>query len=93
MAAVTARRSQTFIGAKHRSRLARLDKPVAVNATARELACLIYNMVTRGVNDGGEVHIFAEVCWSAPTRCMTEHLASRRVKPLRGSFAALRPFG
>ena len=58
-------------------------------------------MPTRGVerylhsivNDGGEVHIFAEVCWSAPTRCMTEHLASRRVKPLRGSFAALRPFG
>ena len=45
------------------------------------------------VNDGGEVHIFAEVCWAAPTRCMTEHLASRRVKPLRGSFAALRPFG
>ena len=45
------------------------------------------------VNDGGEVHIFAEVCWAAPTKCMTEHLASRRVKPLRGSFAALRPFG
>ncbi len=37
IAAVTARRSQTFIGAKHRSRLARLEKAVAVNATAREL--------------------------------------------------------
>ena len=59
IAAVTARRSQTFIGAKHRSRLARLEKAVAVNATARELACLIYNMVTRGtqyVERGMEAH-------------------------------------
>ena len=48
MAAMTARSSQTFIGAKHRSRLARLDTSVAVVATARELACLIYLMVTRG---------------------------------------------
>ena len=59
MAAVTARRSKTFIGAKHRSRLARLEKAVAVNATARELACLIYNMVTRGteyVERGMEAH-------------------------------------
>jgi hypothetical protein len=43
-----ARRSQTFIGAKHRARLARKDKAVAITATARELACLIYLMVTRG---------------------------------------------
>ena len=48
MAAMSARRSQTFIGAKHRARLARKDAPVAITATARELACLIYLMVTRG---------------------------------------------
>ena len=46
MAAMSARRSQTFIGARHRARLARKDAPVAI--TARELACLIYLMVTRG---------------------------------------------
>ena len=48
MAAMAARRSQTFIGAKHRARLARMDTPVAIKATARELACLIYLMVTEG---------------------------------------------
>ena len=48
MAAMTARRSQTFIGARHRGRLARKDAPVAITATARELACLIYTLVTRG---------------------------------------------
>ena len=42
MAAMAARRSETFIGAKHRARLARMDTPVAIKATARELACLIY---------------------------------------------------
>ena len=39
--------------------LARLDKAVAVNATARELACMIYTMVTRGteyVERGMEAH-------------------------------------
>ena len=46
--AMGARRSQTFIGARHRARLARKDRPVAITATARELACLIYLMVTRG---------------------------------------------
>lgn len=59
MAAVTARRSQTFIGARHRSRLARLEKAVAVERAARELACLIYMMVTRGeeyVERGMEAH-------------------------------------
>ena len=59
MSAMTARRSQTFIGAKHRARLARKDKPVAITATARELACLIYLMVTRGeeyVEQGMEVY-------------------------------------
>ena len=48
MAAMAARRSQTFIGAKHRARLARMDTPVAIKATARELACLVYLMVTEG---------------------------------------------
>ena len=48
MAAMAARTSQTFIGAKHRARLTRKDKAVAITATARELACLIYLMVTRG---------------------------------------------
>ncbi len=45
---MTARTSQTFIGAKHRSRLARMDANVAIVASVRELACLIYLMVTRG---------------------------------------------
>jgi len=48
MTALAARRSQTFIGARHRARLARKDRAVAITATARELACLIYLMVTRG---------------------------------------------
>ena len=48
MAAVSARRCQTFIGARHRGRLARKDAPVAIAATARELACLIHTLVTRG---------------------------------------------
>ena len=48
MAALAARRSETFIGAKHRARLARMDTPVAIKATARDLACLIYIMVTEG---------------------------------------------
>ncbi|MXY35025.1 MAG: IS110 family transposase [Boseongicola sp. SB0676_bin_33] len=47
MAAMSARRSQAFIGARHRGRLARKDAPVAITATARELACLIYTLVTR----------------------------------------------
>ena len=59
MAAMTARSSQTFIGAKHRARLARKDKPVAITATARELACLIYLMIARGeeyVEQGMEIY-------------------------------------
>ena len=49
-AAMAARRSETFIGAKHRARFARMDTPVAIKATARELACLIYLMVTKARN-------------------------------------------
>ena len=48
MAAMSARRSQTFIGARHRARPARKDPPVAITATAREPACLVHTMVTRG---------------------------------------------
>ena len=48
MTAVSARKSRTFIGARHRARLARRDGPVAVNATARALAVLVYTIVTRG---------------------------------------------
>ena len=46
--AVNARQSKTFIGAAHRSRLRRLDKPRAIKATAHQLARLIYAMLTKG---------------------------------------------
>lgn len=48
VAASTARRSDSFIGAAHRSRLARLDSARAIKATAHQLARLIYAMLTRG---------------------------------------------
>jgi hypothetical protein len=48
VAASTARTSQSFIGASHRARLARLDKPRAIKATAHQLARLIYAMLTHG---------------------------------------------
>ena len=48
MAAMSARSGQTFIGARHRARLARMDTPVAITATAREFACLFYLMANRG---------------------------------------------
>ena len=48
MAAVTIRRSQNFVGDRHRALLAREDNPVPVTATAREFACLIFLMVPRG---------------------------------------------
>ena len=46
--AVTVRRSQTWLGAKHRRRLARMDKAKAVKATAHEIARLIYAMLRDG---------------------------------------------
>jgi len=58
-AAANARRSQTFIGAAHRGRLARMDKAQAIKATAHHLARLIYVMLTRGqayVEKGIEVY-------------------------------------
>ncbi len=48
VAAMSARRSQSYIGAKHRARLARLDKAKAIKATAHELARLVWMMLTMG---------------------------------------------
>lgn len=47
-AASNARRSESFIGASHRARLARMDTAKAVKATAHQLARLIYAMLTKG---------------------------------------------
>ena len=47
-AAVNARNSNSFIGASHRARLARMDGASAVKATAHQLARLIYAMLTKG---------------------------------------------
>lgn len=47
-AATNARRSQSFIGASHRARLARMDTSKAIKATAHQLARLIYAMLTHG---------------------------------------------
>lgn len=47
-AASNARRSDSFIGASHRARLARMDTSKAIKATAHQLARLIYAMLTRG---------------------------------------------
>jgi len=48
LAATAARHSQSFIGAAHRARLARMDKAQAIKATAHQLARLIYAMLTQG---------------------------------------------
>ena len=48
MAATSARRDKSSIGAAHRRRLARMDTAKAVKATAHQLARLIYAMLTRG---------------------------------------------
>lgn len=47
-AASNARRSDSFIGAAHRARLARMDAASAIKATAHQLARLIYAMLTEG---------------------------------------------
>lgn len=46
--AANARRSDSFIGASHRARLARMDARQAIKATAHQLARLIYAMLTQG---------------------------------------------
>jgi transposase len=47
-AAANARRSDSYIGASHRARLARMDTAKAIKATAHQLARLIYTMLTNG---------------------------------------------
>lgn len=47
-AAANARTSDSFIGASHRARLARMDAGQAVKATAHQLARLVYAMLTHG---------------------------------------------
>lgn len=47
-AASNARRSNSFIGASHRARLARMDTGKAIKATAHQIARLIYAMMTQG---------------------------------------------
>ena len=47
-AAANARCSESFIGATHRARLARMDARQAIKATAHQLARLIYALLTRG---------------------------------------------
>jgi len=47
-AAANARRSESYIGACHRARLARMDAAKAIKATAHQLARLIYAMLTKG---------------------------------------------
>ena len=46
--AVTVRRTETWLGAKHRRRLARMEKARAVKATAHEIARLVYAMLRDG---------------------------------------------
>ena len=48
LAASSAQRSRSFIGASHRARLRRLDGTRAFKATAHQLARLIYAMLARG---------------------------------------------
>ena len=47
-AAANARSSDSYIGACHRARLARMDAAKAIKATAHQLARLIYAMLTKG---------------------------------------------
>ena len=46
--AITVRRSETWLGAKHRRRLARMEKARAIKATAHEIARLVYAMLRDG---------------------------------------------
>ena len=46
--AITIRRSETWLGAKHRRRLARMEKARAFKATAHEIARLVYAMLRDG---------------------------------------------
>ena len=48
IAAIHARSSNSYIGAAHRARLARMEKAKAIKATAHQLARLIYAMLING---------------------------------------------
>jgi len=48
IAATHARHSDSYIGAAHRARLARMEKAKAIKATAHQLARLVYAMLTQG---------------------------------------------
>ena len=68
-AAAGARRSHR--DARHRGRLARKDAPVAIAATARELACLIHTLVTRGEECVERRSRPASgAAWTAPSRTL-----------------------
>ncbi|MCY3641065.1 MAG: IS110 family transposase [Gammaproteobacteria bacterium] len=64
MAATTARRDKSAIGAMHRRRLARMDAAKAIKATAHQLARLVYAMLTHG-----EEYVARDVAeWEAKRR-------------------------
>ena len=64
MAATTARRDKSAIGAMHRRRLARMDAAKAIKATAHQLARLAYAMLTHG-----EEYVARDVAeWEAKRR-------------------------
>jgi len=48
MAAETLGRSQSYLGARYRRLRGRLGGPKAVKAMARQLACLVYRLLTKG---------------------------------------------
>ncbi len=48
MAATQARHNDSYIGAAHRARLARMEKAKAIKASAHQLARLVYALLTRG---------------------------------------------
>ena len=48
VAALHSRHSDSYIGAAHRARLARMEKAKAIKATAHQLARLVYAMLTQG---------------------------------------------
>ena len=76
MAATSARRDKSVIGAAHRRRLARMDTAKAVKATAHYLARLIYNMLNRG-----EEYVARELAdWEAERRDRTVGHIQRQAK-------------
>lgn len=78
MAAVTVGRSQTALGAFYRRLAARKGKPVAVTATARKLAILVYRILS------------GEICYKDPgVAAYTQQQRARRLTYVRERAAAL----